>query len=297
MQLADFLEFLSDNFIEEKECKVNILRLDKIHPVISGNKYFKLKYYLEQAIKTHCESIVTFGGYYSNHLHATAFACNTYGIKSVGYVRGEEPSQLNDTLKDCIKFGMELKFIPLSSFKELQQKLEISSPNNVQIIPMGGHGALGMKGASEILNFEHAKEFDYIVAAAGTGTMGAGLLEKLGKHQQLVLISAVKNNFSLKEEILALHPALTAKEKQLNIHHEFHQGGFGKSNPILLEKMNWFYNQHNIPTDFVYTGKMIVGFYELLRANRFQKKSKILLIHSGGMQGNRSLGTGSLIFQ
>ena len=296
MQIGDFLERVSDDLIEEKECEINILRLDKIHPVISGNKYFKLKYYLEEAIRNNRDTIVTFGGYYSNHLHATAFACNSHGLKSVGYVRGEEPSQLNDTSKDCIKYGMELKFIPQSSFKEMQQKLEIKSSNNVQIIPMGGHGALGMKGASEILNFEHAKEFDYIVAAAGTGTMGAGLLDKLEKHQQLVLIPAVKNNFSLKEEILALHPALAAKEKQIKIHHEFHHGGFGKSNPVLLDKMNWFYNQHNIPTDFAYTGKMIFGFYELLRNNAFQKNCKILLIHSGGIQGNRGLAIGSLNF-
>lgn len=296
MQIAEFLERVSDDFIEEKKCNVDILRLDKIHPVISGNKYFKLKYYLEEAIRNNRDTIVTFGGYYSNHLHATAFACNSHGLKSVGYVRGEEPLHLNDTLKDCIKYGMELKFIPQSSFREMLQKFEVSSPENIQIIPMGGHGVLGMNGASEILNFEIAKKFDYIVGSAGTGTMGGGLLHKLEKHQQLVLISAVKNNFTLKEEILALHPSLASKEKQLNIHHEFHHGGFGKSNPILLERMNWFYNQHQIPTDFVYTGKMIFGFYELLRNNAFQKNCKILLIHSGGIQGNRGLAIGSLNF-
>jgi 1-aminocyclopropane-1-carboxylate deaminase len=296
MQVADLIEWMSDDFIEEKECKVGILRLDKIHPVISGNKYFKLKYYLEEAIRNNRDTIITFGGYYSNHLHATAFACNTYGLKSVGYVRGEEPSTINDTLKDCIKFGMELKFIPQGDFKKIQEQLTFSQPQHVQIIPMGGNGVLGMRGAGEILNFKTSNEFDYIIGSAGTGTMGGGLLHKLEKYQQLVLISAVKNNFSLKEEILALDPSLDDKEKQLSIHHEFHFGGFGKSNPMLFEKMNWFYKEHQIPTDFVYTGKMICGFYELLRNNSIRKKSKILLIHSGGIQGNRSLKAGILNF-
>jgi 1-aminocyclopropane-1-carboxylate deaminase len=296
MEVAGFIEWISDALIEQNECNVGMLRLDKIHPIISGNKYFKLKYYLEEAKKANRDTIITFGGYYSNHLHATAFACNEYGFKSVGYVRGEEPSSMNDTLKDCIKFGMELKFIPQGEFKKIQDQFNVSHSKNVQIIPMGGHGILGMKGASEILNNEIAKEFDYIIASAGTGTMGGGLLDKLEKHQQLVLISAVKNNFSLKEEIFELDPSLVAKEKQLSIQHQFHCGGFGKSNQILFEKMNWFYNQHQIPTDFVYTGKMILGFYELLRNNSIQKNSKILLIHSGGLQGNRSLGAGSLNF-
>ena len=296
MQVDEYIEWISDAFIQEKECKVGMLRLDKIHPIISGNKYFKLKYYLEEAIKANRDTIITYGGYFSNHLHATAFACNLYGLKSVGYVRGLEPSSLNDTLKDCIKFGMELKFIPQGNFNKIQQQMNDSLPENVQIIPMGGHGLLGMKGASEILNIENLKEFDYIIAAAGTGTMGGGLLDKLQKDQQLILISAVKNNYSIKEEILELIPTLAAKANQLSIYHEFHCGGFGKSNPILIEKMNWFYNQHQMPTDFVYTGKMILGFYELLRNNSIQKNSKILLIHSGGLQGNRSLAAGSLNF-
>ena len=226
MQVDEYIEWISDAFIQEKECKVGMLRLDKIHPIISGNKYFKLKYYLEEAIKANRDTIITYGGYFSNHLHATAFACNLYGLKSVGYVRGLEPSSLNDTLKDCIKFGMELKFIPQGDFNKIQQQMNDCHPENVQIIPMGGHGLLGMKGASEILNIENLKEFDYIIAAAGTGTMGGGLLDKLQKDQQLILISAVKNNYSIKEEILELRPTLAAKANQLSIYHEFHCGGF-----------------------------------------------------------------------
>ena len=268
MKVGDFVEFLRDEIIEEKGCEASILRLDKIHPIISGNKYFKLKYYLEEAIKSQRDTVITFGGYYSNHLHATAFACKQFGLKSIGYVRGSEPATINNTLKDCINYGMDLKFISHGEFEVIQQNINTNPPNNAQIIPMGGNGILGVKGASEIMHFEGAKQFDYVVAAAGTGTMASGLLDKLEKDQHLILISAVKNNFSLKDEMFTIKPSLTNKDNQLTIHFEFHCGGFGKSNQMLFDTMNWFYEQHQIATDFVYTGKMILGFYELLKNHK-----------------------------
>lgn len=296
MQTSEFIEWIKDELIKEKELEVGMLRLDKIHPIISGNKYFKLKYFLEEARKNKKDTVISFGGYYSNHLHAIAYACNECGLKSVGYVRGIEPPVINDTLKDCIKYGMNLQFILHSEFENIQQEISSNTPSNAQLIPMGGQGILGMKGASEILNFKGVNEFDYIIAAAGTGTMAAGLIHKLEKHQQLILISALKNNLSLKDEILTIQPLLAKKEQQVSIFFDFHCGGFGKLNEQLIDKMNWFYNQHMIPTDFVYTGKMMLGFYELLNRNYFQKETKILLIHSGGIQGNRSLQVGRLKF-
>lgn len=297
MKITDYLEWLNDEMIAENDIKACMLRLDKIHPVVSGNKYFKLKYYLEKAKIEHKQTAISFGGYYSNHLHALAFACKASGINAIGYVRGMKPSLLNDTLKECIRWGMNLQFVPQQEFENLHQEMIRNTPPNEQFIPQGGYGALGLKGASEILNFERANQFDYIIAAAGTGTMGAGLLHTLEKHQQLMLISSVKNNASLQNDILKLHPSLVEKNKQLSIFLEFHGGGFAKKSRSLIDTMNWFFDQHNIPTDFIYTGKMIFAFYELLKRNTFPKKSNILLIHSGGIQGNRSLQEGILNFK
>ena len=294
--MTGHIDRIVDSFIGKNQSEVGMLRLDKIHPILSGNKYFKLKYYLEDAINNKKDTVVSFGGYYSNHLHATAYACKQAGLHSIGYIRGTEPPVLNDTLKDCIKFGMELKFVPTTAFEHTQHEWILRTTENFQCIPMGGNGLLGIQGASEILRFETAKTYDYIIASAGTGTTAAGLLQKLNPHQQLILMSAVKNNFSLIDEIINLESSLSTKKNQLSVFWDFHCGGFGKSNEELIHHMNWFYKEHRIETDFVYTGKMMLGFYELLKRGYFPKESKILIIHSGGLQGNRSLRSGSLIF-
>lgn len=294
--MAGHIDRLVDSFIRKNQSDVDMLRLDKIHPIVSGNKYYKLKYFLEDAINKKKDTVVTFGGYYSNHLHATAFTCKQAGLHSIGYIRGTEPPVLNDTLKDCIKFGMELRFVPTAAFEHTQRECILDASENLQCIPMGGNGLLGIQGASEILEFEEASTYDFIIAAAGTGTTAGGLLQQLNPHQQLILFSAVKNNFSLIDEIINLEPSLSIKRNQLSVFWDFHCGGFGKSNEELIQHMNWFYKEHAIETDFVYTGKMMLGFYQLLNNGYFPQESKILIIHSGGLQGNRSLRSGSLIF-
>lgn len=297
MQLNQYIEHVEDVYTREKSVDVSILRLDKLHPIVSGNKYFKLKYYFQEAIREGKTTLVTFGGYYSNHLHAAAYACREQGLQSIGCIRGLEPKVLNDTLKECIKYGMELKFIPPDSFAEFQKEFQKNITPEVMMVPMGGYDARGMMGASEILNFDEAGSYDYVIAAGGTGTMAAGLLLKLDCNQKLILFSAVKNNHSLHKEIYALHENLIDKQNQLDIQFDFHFGGYGKSNQILFDAMNWFFDQHGIPTDFVYTGKMIAGFYTLLQHDYFKNGSNILLIHSGGLQGNRSIQSGKLNFQ
>jgi len=296
MRPSDFLVNITDPLTEEHGVSLSMLRLDRIHPIVSGNKYFKLKYYLKDAIDKGMNTVATFGGPFSNHLHATAYAAMEKGLHSIGYIRGYPPSALNNTLKDCIEWGMELNYIPGSEFNSLQNKLINHPPTNTYIIPMGGYGLIGMKGAKEILAFKEAKEFDYIVAASGTGTMAAGLLSTIYEPQQLILLSTVKNNFSLQEEIMALDKSLELKRNQMKIVFDYHLGGFAKWNNALIDQMNLFYSSHQIPTDFVYTGKMIYGFYQLLTTNFFERDKKILLIHSGGLQGNRSLKNGILHF-
>ncbi|MFZ9332029.1 MAG: 1-aminocyclopropane-1-carboxylate deaminase/D-cysteine desulfhydrase [Chitinophagaceae bacterium] len=297
MQLNVYIQKIEDVYTNNKSVDLSILRLDKLHPIVSGNKYFKLKYFIKEAILKEKKAVATFGGYYSNHLHAAAYACRENGIKSIGYVKGHPPKVLNDTLKDCIKFGMELKFIPHHSFDQIQNELQKDISDDTLFIPMGGYDSRGMKGASEILDFEGVSAYDYIIAAAGTGTMAAGLLLKLNSLQKLVVFSSINNNESLKNEICFLDNALIEKKDQLDLQFDFHFGGYAKSNQSLFDTMNWFYDQHGIPTDFVYTGKMISGFYSLLQTGYFKSGSKILLIHSGGLQGNRSIEHGKLNFQ
>lgn len=275
---------------------VSILRLDLIHPVVSGNKIFKLKYYLESALNEKKQRLITFGGPYSNHLVAAAFAAQQNGLKALGYVRGEAPEKLSDTLSDCLNYGMELKFVPRSDYDALQQDAIMRENADAVVIPYGGHGRLGAMGAKEILAFETAQNFDTIMASCGSGTMGAGLLAAINNKQKLFLFSAVKNNFSIEAEIKSVLLKEEYLNKSFEINHHYHFGGFAKKDDHLLEFMNAFYKETTIPTDFVYTGKLVYALNDMIQKQLIPGGSTILLIHSGGLQGNRSLKNKELIF-
>ena len=278
-----------------QQLDVEMLRLDLLHPIVSGNKFFKLKYYLEDAVEKKNTGIVSFGGYHSNHLVATAFTCKESGLNSVGFIRGEKPTSFSNCLNDCIEYGMEIKFLSRNDFDALQlEDIEKQFPSHT-IIPQGGYGQLGAKGAREILSTHDTQQFDYILASCGTGTMAAGLINACHSSQKMLLFSALKNNVSILDEINELRED-NSEKKNYHVLFNYHFGGYAKKNKQVIDTMNHFYEIHQIPTDFVYTGKMITAFYDLLNLNYFPKKSTILLIHSGGLQGNRSLKNNELIF-
>ena len=296
MSENNLIQTITEDIFLEKDVDVAIMRLDKLHPIVSGNKLFKLKYYLDEVRLRNNTGIVTLGGSHSNHLVAAAYASKEREIDSIGIVRGERPNQLSKSLEDCIEYGMQLEFISRNAFDELDiNELEKKYPDKT-IIPQGGYGIKGAIGAKEILSIEDTTSYDYILAASGTGTMAAGLINEAGRNQKIILVSALKNNFSVKEEITALIDESSLEKNNFQLLFDFHQGGYAKKNKELLDTMNLFYRTHKIPTDFVYTGKLVAAFYELVKADFFSKKSRILLIHSGGLQGNRSLNEGDLIF-
>lgn len=295
MLQKSIIQKLDEELFKNQLIDVDILRLDQLHPVVSGNKIFKLKNYLNRAKEEKKTNIITLGGYHSNHLVATSCTCNQAGLTSVGIVRGEKPKSFSDTLLTCIEYGMDIKFYPRIQFDALNKEdLENEFPSSV-IIPQGGYGNLGAAGASEILTNYNTTPYHYILASCGTGTMAAGLINSSSPAQHLHFFSALKNNFSIKNEIknLVIQPE---EKKNYELHFDYHFGGYAKKNSQLFEVMNSFYEKHKISTDFVYTGKMIAAFYELLKINFFPEKSRILLIHSGGLQGNRSLKNNELIF-
>lgn len=279
-----------------KGISVSVLRLDLLHPIISGNKIFKLNYYIETAISENKNELITFGGPYSNHLVATAYAAREKGLNSLGFVRGEKPVTLSPTLNDCINYGMKLEFVDRTTYDQLQKQLLLEKNETSVVVPYGGFGRLGAMGAKEIMNFEGNESFNFIIASCGSGTMGAGLIAAMNQKQQLVLVSAVKNNFSIKEEVLSILKPEEYKHKSFEINHHYHFGGFAKKDITLLTFMNEFYNATGIPTDFVYTGKLMYAYNDILEKKMIPKGSNVLLIHSGGLQGNRSLKNNELIF-
>ena len=272
----------------KKRIELNMLRLDKIHPVISGNKWFKLKYHLENYHNGSYKGILTFGGSWSNHMVATACTCYQQKIPSIGIIRGEKPAKLSDSLQQVMNFNMKLEFISRELYKqkdsdEFIRKIKIEYPG-FYIIPEGGAGVDGDKGAGEIMNLVSKETYTHIACAIGTATMFNGISKTISPNQQVIGIVVLKGWKEL------------AHESSKNIFYDYHFGGYAKSNPLLLEFMNDFYRQTEIPTDFVYTGKMVFAIHDLLKKKYFPDRSKILMIHSGGLQGNASLPGGTLIF-
>lgn len=268
---------------------VYVLRLDQIHPLISGNKWYKLRYYLEEA-KALGRKVVTFGGAYSNHILATAAACNLYGLPCTGIIRGEEPVRYAQTLTDTLALGMQLHFISRAAYKE-RWIPELLAKENNYIIPEGGYGHQGMLGAATISY--PPGFFDTVCCAAGTGTMMAGLLRSAAACTKIAGFSVLKNHKSLTEEIEALLQQRLSGNSTINS--DFHFGGYAKYTDELIRFMNMLYEETGIPTDFVYTAKLFYGVKALL-ASEFKKSRNLLIIHSGGLQGNRSLPKGTLIF-
>ncbi len=276
-----------------KNVSVSVLRLDRLHPVISGNKWFKLRYYLEEAERSGKQHILTFGGAWSNHIAATAEACRLLGLSSTGIIRGEEPALFSPTLLRAAEAGMRLIFLSRAAYRSRDLPAEFLSPSYYHI-PEGGYGRLGAQGAATIIDQCH-EEYTHYCCAVGTGTMMAGLINAL-PGKQVIGISVLKNNADLEPAIEAMLLENDQSIAEWTLLHDYHAGGYAKYNTGLLAFMNDWYTRTGIPSDFIYTAKLFYAFTDLLERNYFPNGSRILLIHSGGLQGNASLAKGTLIF-
>jgi 1-aminocyclopropane-1-carboxylate deaminase len=268
-----------------------VLRLDLIDETISGNKLFKLQYYLEEAIQNNSTTIVSFGGVWSNHIIATAALCKMYNLKSIGYIRSDE-HLMTGTLQKAISYGMQIEFLTRAQYKAAKDKTGIDAVNKDHYyIAEGGLSLMGIKGAATILNIDNLAQFSHIMCCIGTGTTFAGMVNASLTHQQIIGINALKGGFfqfsSIKEFL---------NKNNYEIMNNYHFGGFAKYTNELLEFMNNWYQQTTIPTDIVYTAKLFWAYESLQNQNYFTEKDNILIIHSGGLQGNQSLPQNSLQF-
>lgn len=260
-------------------------REDEIHPFISGNKYRKLKYNIEEARKLNYKTMLTFGGAYSNHIAAVAFAGKEFGFKTIGIIRGDElrdKIKNNPTLSFAEACGMQFKFVSRGLFRtkytiEFVETLK-EEFGEFYLLPEGGTNALAIKGCEEILTAEDA-DFDYICCSIGTGGTISGLINSSQPNQQILGFPALKGSF-LKEDICKF-----VSKQNWSLIAKYHFGGYAKVNTELIDFMNQFKQRNNIQLDPVYTGKMMFGIFNLLEKGYFSKGSKILAIHTGGLQG------------
>jgi 1-aminocyclopropane-1-carboxylate deaminase len=287
------LQELKSDFLKQQGVQLFVKRDDLIDKAVSGNKWRKLKYNLEQCVHRKNEGVLTFGGAFSNHLLATAAACKKAGLKSIGIVRGEELNpDSNETLRACHDFGMELVFVTreLYRMKEDQQfksELHIDYPN-FYLVPEGGANFYGMIGCQEILK-EIEIDFDSLVVAQGTTTTSCGLLMGLKENQNMLVVPVLKGFSSVDEMKKMLDFAFFDGEmsldylKKVQVLDAYHFGGYGKFNEELFHFIQTFYKEYGIPLDPIYTGKTMYALFDQIKKGKIQN-SKILFIHTGGLQ-------------
>lgn len=290
--------FIQKPFVETMEpswatdgISIDVLRLDKIHPIISGNKWYKLKYYLSEALAEK-KSVITFGGGWSNHIVATAFVCKKMGIPCKGIIRGVYDIEKSAMLMDAALYGMELIFLDKAGFAYAKQNLK---EENALIIPEGGLGLAGVHGMMTLKDdVPQLSNYSHLICAAGTGTMAAGLLSITTAHQKLVAVNVTKNNPETKQTILTY--TTSTLHSRLEMLDTYHFGGYAKKSDSLLAFMNESWQQLSLPLDFVYTARSFYALKNEIMLDHFPKGSKILFIHSGGLQGNRSISKGVLLY-
>ncbi len=276
--------------------RLDLLRLDLIHPVVSGNKWFKLIEWLDIASQGKKDGIITAGGAYSNHVVATAYAARSAGLKSAAIIRGEASALESHSLRDARSYGMAIQFTDRSGYTSIKNNATESGlvPDNWLFVPEGGAGPEGVKGAAAILDLVPGlSDYTHICCAMGTGTMLAGLSNAAQPYQQVIGISSLKGEDTLSEKIKTWQKPGAAA---FQVFRDFHFGGYAKHPQPLLNFMNGLYLRTKIPTDIVYTGKLMFGIWKLLENGFFKDSDRILAIHSGGLQGNRSLNMGQLVF-
>ncbi|SMP25088.1 1-aminocyclopropane-1-carboxylate deaminase [Muriicola jejuensis] len=271
--------------LKDGQITLSIRREDMIHPLLSGNKFRKLKYNLEEAKKLGLSTLLTFGGAYSNHIPAVAYAASNHDLKSIGIIRGEELAdswQDNPTLKTASEWGMQFEFVTRQAYRaketsSFQEKLQ-KKYGLFYSIPEGGTNLLGIRGCEEILQPED-ESFDVICCAVGTGGTLAGISIAAWDHQKVLGFPALKGDF-LNSDLKELTP-----RSNWSLTTDYSFGGYGKVTGELIRFINNFKDETGIPLDPVYTGKMMFGLLDMVRKGDFDKGTRILAIHTGGLQG------------
>ncbi|MDZ8106105.1 MAG: pyridoxal-phosphate dependent enzyme [Nostoc sp. DedQUE12a] len=298
-----FVQQINSKIASDASVNLSVLRLDVMHPWVNGNKWFKLKYNLLEAKQKNFTRLLTFGGAYSNHIYATAAAGNLLGFHTIGVIRGEEKLPPNPTLSFAVQQGMELIYLSRQMYRQrntgalheyLRQRF-----GEVFIIPEGGNNLNGVRGCTEIISEAmptagYTYAFDYICLACGTATTLAGIALSLHQGQKAIAFPVLKNGAFLREEIENLLTNYLASDlptpysfpASWELMCDYHFGGYAKVNQELLRFSQEFGEAHGVPLDYVYTAKMFYGVMDLLQQGFFSKGKSLLLVHTGGLQGN-----------
>ncbi len=287
---------LPNKVCSERNIRIDVKRIDLLHPLVNGNKWFKLKYNIERALASDHKTLMTFGGAWSNHIHATAAAGALSGMRTIGIIRGEEPKEYSNTLQFAKEKGMELQFVSRLDYEERNTE-EFKAwlhdqYGSFHLVPEGGSNYYGVNGCMEILSESDIQTYSHVACACGTGATLAGMMLSAKNNLQFIGFSALKGGDFLHDEVIKhieyfLMDRELAEEyrEQFTIDSEHHFGGYGKWNDELIAFIQQIEKDHRIPLDQVYTGKALFGLLQRIEKGMLTEGSKVLFVHSGGLQG------------
>jgi len=290
LNLPSPIQEISSKFIRDKKIRVFVKRDDLIHPEISGNKWRKLSENIKEMEASRKKGILSFGGAFSNHLFALAASGKAFGFQTIGLVRGEE-SSTNSTLSFCQSQGMKLVFLSRADYKLKNSAAYLALLKNKYpeflILPEGGanpNGRLGCQAIyKEIINYK-MHNFDYLFLSAGTGTTAAGICSIHDNAMKLGIVPALKGEWMEEEISKSLNMKLT-DNKNFRFFYDYHFGGYAKYDTQLIDFINQFKLNFDIPLDPIYTGKLFYSVFDLIKKGYFKAGMNILILHSGGLQG------------
>jgi len=278
---------IDDPLLAQYQIELWMKRDDLLHPIISGNKWRKLKYSLDHALSLGADTLISMGGAYSNHLHALAYTGKALGLKTKGFIRGEQPETLNSTLYELQNWGMGIKFVSRSDYRLLRQYKgghDLPGLKPFQYwLPEGGAQALALKGVAELVK-EIDVFYDILCAPCGTGATLAGMIDAAPDRVSVIGFAALKNAEFLQTDVESLLPRPCTNWR---INHNYHFGGFAKTSAGLMAFIADFEYKTGIPLEPVYTGKMMYALYDLIAKHTFKPGQRIIAVHTGGLQGKR----------
>lgn len=282
-------ESIDSALLPNHQVHLTIKRLDLIHPLVAGNKWYKLKYNLKEFKSGGYRQLLTFGGAYSNHIYATALAARLLKVPAIGVIRGEKSLPLNPTLEAASAAGMKLHYITRSAYREkdsptLIRELE-DTFGHFYLVPEGGTNALAVRGTEEILQAADF-ESDVICTSIGTGGTFAGLVSRAKPHQKVLGFSALKGGFIHAEMDALLGKYAIRPQCAYEVLDRYHFGGYARFHQELMDFIHFFKDSTGITLDPIYTGKMMYGLFDLIQEGAFPAGTKIMALHTGGTQAN-----------
>ncbi len=290
LQQPALVQPVHDTLFTCHDIHLDVLRCDLLHPVISGNKWFKLKFNLALARRQGCTVLASFGGAWSNHLHALAYCAQALGMRSNGYVRGDElDAAANSMLRDAQGWGMQLHFVSRHQYRTGQVDIEPGAWR----IPEGGNNWPGLLGSMTMMPLALASRYDVIVLAWGTGCSALGVWLSVPDTTTVWAVSTLKGAWQQAALAQRLAGFSHLKSGGLALLTDYHQGGYGRVNPALLSFIREFGDNHNLPLDPVYSGKAMWGLCERIRQRSLPAGSRVLFVHTGGLQGARGFQSSS----